>query len=87
MGEKRERTPAELHALYDAMLDAGAVHENARNRFLDAMGWRHTCGTPGSWWLWVNPGQPSIMVERSLAVSMATAMLPYVPDEDEDGPD
>lgn len=39
--------------------------------FLRARGWKHTCSTPGSYWLWEREYEGRVLlVERSTALSM-----------------
>jgi len=45
-------------------------------RVLRSSGWRETCQTPGSYWLWEKklPDGRTVLVSRQMAVSIETAL-------------
>lgn len=51
---------------------AGDVFSNKLREYLKCSGWRYTCETPGSFWLWekVLPDGRVILVNQEMALSI-----------------
>jgi len=51
-------------------------YENIEYQYLISCGWKYTCHTPGSYWLWeITWEGKTILVEQSMAVDMQKSMI------------
>lgn len=52
-----------------------------RRKYLEQQGWKHTCNTPGSVWLWERQMDGRmLLVDMSTAIDMAAYLAPPIPD-------
>ncbi len=72
--------------LYNQIAEAVDNLERARNLFLVKAGWKYTCDTPGSIYLWQKqlPDGRVVLIQPKLAVRMEEALNPNLLDGEED---